>query len=94
MLNGGMSLNFAQFSYGFPFFGFLGKDCGGPNERREGNQNKNGRHVCQLCGKQGHLVNRCWYRFDPNFQDQTNSNNAQSYGEFSTSTQQYKPSSS
>ncbi|KAE8714151.1 arabinogalactan peptide 16-like [Hibiscus syriacus] len=23
---------------------------------------------CQLCGKIGHLVNRCWYRFDQNFQ--------------------------
>ncbi|KAE8710243.1 Adenylate kinase 4 [Hibiscus syriacus] len=22
---------------------------------------------CQLCGKNGHLVNRCWYRFDKSF---------------------------
>ncbi|KAH0651911.1 hypothetical protein KY284_031823 [Solanum tuberosum] len=25
------------------------------------------RHQCQLCGRLGHLVNRCFYRFDPGF---------------------------
>ncbi|GMI66032.1 hypothetical protein HRI_000272500 [Hibiscus trionum] len=29
------------------------------------------RHQCQLCGKLGHLVDRCWHRFDQNFKGVT-----------------------
>ncbi|KAE8723908.1 hypothetical protein F3Y22_tig00011547pilonHSYRG00026 [Hibiscus syriacus] len=42
------------------------------NDSREKTQNVNKykgrpRHQCQLCGKIGHLVDRCWHRFDENF---------------------------
>ncbi|KAE8655314.1 Coatomer subunit epsilon-1 [Hibiscus syriacus] len=42
------------------------------NDTREKTQNMNKykgrpRHQCQLCGKIGHLVDRCWHRFDENF---------------------------
>ncbi|KAE8689116.1 Germin-like protein subfamily 1 member 13 [Hibiscus syriacus] len=42
------------------------------NDTREKTQNMNKykgrpRHQCQLCGKIGHLVNRCWHHFDENF---------------------------
>lgn len=53
MPNRGMPLNFAQFPYGFPFPGFLGRGCGVPNggRGRGRNQANNRKHVHQLCGK-------------------------------------------
>jgi hypothetical protein len=38
---------------------------------------------CQLCGKEGHIVHRCWKRFDRNFHGEEKSTNiiaAPSYG--------------
>lgn len=65
MLPGGMS---------FP--GTFGRGRGGPNGVR-GRFNKGGnKPVWQLCGKQGHIVTKCWYRFDPNFQPQSLSNSS------------------
>jgi len=35
--------------------------------------------ICQLCGKQGHLVGTCWYRFDKNFQEFSTAENRTSF---------------
>lgn len=40
--------------------------------RRGGNvghgpSNNGNRHLCQLCGKLGYLVNHYWFKFNPNF---------------------------
>ncbi|GMI77078.1 hypothetical protein HRI_001377100 [Hibiscus trionum] len=41
---------------------------GGANFRGRGRGRFNfNRPQCQLCGRYGHLVQRCWYRFDQNF---------------------------
>lgn len=52
------------------FFNWLNGDRGYANRGR-GPKIISYRYLCQLCRKLGHLVNRYWYRFDPNFQAST-----------------------
>lgn len=95
MPNEGMPMISTQFFYGFPFLGFLGRGRGGPNGGKGRNQKNNGRHVSQFCGKQGHIVNRSWYRFNPNFQANTNLMlSYMEYGDSSTSQKKSQSSSS
>lgn len=49
-----------------------GRGRGGSQSRQIGIGNRNApqqdsRPKCQLCGKRGHLVMKCWHRFDENF---------------------------
>lgn len=52
-------------SSGFPFRGFPASR-GGRHGVRPPTSNNN-KLQCQLCGKMGHMVERCYYRFDPSF---------------------------
>ena len=42
-----------------------GRGCGSSTGRRI---------YCQLCGKRGHFVDKCYHRFDRNFQRTSNEN--------------------
>jgi len=45
------------------------------NKRGIGHGRTFGRRIyCQLCGKPGHFVDKCYYRFDRNFQRVPNQN--------------------
>ena len=37
------------------------------------------KHICQICGKQGHVALICWHRMDENFQATSPTNNNNSY---------------
>jgi hypothetical protein len=48
--------------------GAPGRGRGGPGRSRGRNNDPNAPRVeCQLCGKKGHTVQRCWKRFDKSF---------------------------
>jgi hypothetical protein len=48
--------------------GAPGRGRGGPRRGRDRNNDPNAPRVeCQLCGKKGHTVQRCWKRFDKSF---------------------------
>lgn len=70
----------------FPFSGMFGQEKNRPNGARGrfGNFNNNNIPVCQLCGKQGHLVSKCWYRFNQNYQPNVQQNNNTSNDQFSS----------
>jgi hypothetical protein len=48
--------------------GAPGRGRGDPGRSRDRNNDPNAPRVkCQLCGKKGHTVHRCWKRFDKSF---------------------------
>ncbi|KAL5574882.1 hypothetical protein UlMin_016581 [Ulmus minor] len=48
-----------------------GRGYNGYRGRGRGGRSNNNRPQCQLCGKIGHTVIKCYYRFDQNFQGKT-----------------------
>jgi hypothetical protein len=51
--------------------GGFGHDYGGCGEQKPSSNRQ-----CQLCGKEGHIVLRCWKRFDHNYHGEEKSTNA------------------
>lgn len=77
MMNfGGYSLP-PSYPFMFPLDNFFRPNGGrGQNNRPRGQAPSSIRHLCQLCGKLGHLISRSWYRFNRNFQASTNESNS------------------
>ncbi|KAL4285429.1 hypothetical protein GQ457_16G015660 [Hibiscus cannabinus] len=50
---------------------------GGDRAYNDGRYKGRSRPQCQLCGKVGHLVDRCWYRFDHNYKPNQSRNEGQ-----------------
>lgn len=64
---GGILFN-AMFPFDYLFHVFLGRGRGVSNTGRGRLNNIGNRPTYQLCGKQGHTITNCWYRFDPTYQ--------------------------
>ncbi|KAL4376343.1 hypothetical protein GQ457_02G016120 [Hibiscus cannabinus] len=56
-------------------FSYVGRDT---NNRGRG-KGRSSRPQCQLCGRTGHLVERCYYRFDMNFKNESSRNSDRGY---------------
>ncbi|KAL4325422.1 hypothetical protein GQ457_11G032360 [Hibiscus cannabinus] len=56
-------------------FSYVGRD----NNNRGRGKGRSSRPQCQLCGHMGHLVERCYYRFDINFKNESSRNSDRGY---------------
>lgn len=66
-----------NFPFMFPFNNFFRPNRGrGPNNGLRGQAPIGNRYLYQLCGKVDHLISRCWYQFDQNYQPFNNQPNS------------------
>ncbi|KAK8540679.1 hypothetical protein V6N13_026995 [Hibiscus sabdariffa] len=66
-------------------YNFVGRD----NNNRGRGKGRSSRPQCQLCGRLGHLVERCYYRFDMNFKNESSRNGDRGYGNAQANTCTY-----
>ncbi|KAL5572108.1 hypothetical protein UlMin_021705 [Ulmus minor] len=58
-----------------------GRGYNGYHGRGRGGRSNNNRPQCQLCGKIGHIVIKCYYRFDHSYQGSGGSNSLSSFNQ-------------
>lgn len=74
-----------NFGYNRGGYSQRGGSSGFRGGRGRGRSNR--KFYCQLCGKPGHLVDKCYYRFDRNFTRVNNQGTSRSSGGYTTGNQ-------